>query len=77
MSTEIKQGWCCPAAGRWALIRREWLSTGRVWYTDQHGFRGQHWRIHGAIIAASPDLSEAAVRLEASGIIWGIIRCCR
>ena len=33
---------------------------------------------NGAIIAASPDLSEAAVRPgRRSGIIWGIIRCCR
>ncbi len=32
---------------------------------------------NGAIIAASTDLSEAAVRPRRSGIIWGIIRCCR
>ena len=31
---------------------------------------------NGAIIAASPDLSEAYA-WRRSGIIWGIIRCCR
>ncbi len=33
MSTEMKTGWCCPVAGRWALIRREWL---RHWQSVVH-----------------------------------------
>ncbi len=69
MSTEMKTGWCCPVAGRWALIRREWLRHWQSVVQISMVSGASIGAFNGAIIAASRSVRSCRTHGGAL-IIW-------